>query len=328
MKHGILLVNIGTPNAPDKASVRRYLAQFLADKRVIDLPAILRFSLLYGVILPTRPARAAHAYQAIWTKEGSPLLKYSQQLCQKLALHLGKNTQVALGMRYGAPSIDEALQQLKDCEQITVLPLYPQYSSAATGSTIEYVLKCLASKDMFPSLHIIRDFYQHPKYIAAQAAKIKPFLNDENYVLFSYHGLPERALQKIGCNRVCTNICPPKTAKNQACYRAQCLETSAQLANALNLKAYSTSFQSRLGRTPWIKPYTDEVLIDLRSQGVKRLVIACPSFVTDCLETLEEIGMRANEQWMALGGEAFTLVPCMNDDESWVEAIMTICHHD
>ena len=323
IQNGLLLMNIGSPKAPDTSSVRRYLHTFLSDYRVINLPAPLRYLLLYAFILPFRPRRSAHAYQEIWTSEGSPLMKHSQDLCDKLQIRLGTQCKVVLGMRYSEPSISDALDQLKDCKHITILPLYPQYSSAATGSAIEKVLREMAPKAIFPSMTIIRDFYQHPAFISAQAAKIKPFIADHDYLLFSYHGLPENQLEKEGCKPVCIANCPPKSALNQGCYRAQCQQTSALLANEIGLTDYATSFQSRLGKTPWIKPYTDLILTDLAARGIKRLAVACPSFVSDCLETLEEIGIRAREQWIEAGGEELTLIPCMNADDQWVEAVVT-----
>lgn len=323
MKKGLLLINIGTPSSPDVPAVRRYLREFLSDKRVIDLPSLLRYILLYCVILPFRPKQSAHAYQAIWTANGSPLICYSEQLCNQLRLRLGKDYQVVLGMRYGKPSIQNALKQMQGCEHITVLPLYPQYSSAATGSSIEKALQALAPTTIFPSISIIRDFYNHPAFIHAQAELIKKHGLDHDHILFSYHGLPERHLLKAGCKTICADACPASSAA-QGCYRAQCFETTRLLAERLQLTNYSTAFQSRLGKTPWIKPYTDEVLTKLVNSGVKRLAIACPSFVTDCLETLEEIGLRAKQQWLALGGEQFTLIPCLNDNELWIDAIQNI----
>lgn len=322
--NGLLLINIGSPESPDVPAVRRYLRAFLSDKRIIDLPYLLRMVILYGFILPFRPKRSAHAYQAIWTATGSPLLNHSNALAQAVQAQLGTQYNVAIGMRYGKPSISDALEQLKNCAHITVLPLYPQYSSAATGSSIECVLQTLAPNMVFPSLTIIRDFYQHPAFLHAQAEQIKPYIKHHDHVLFSYHGLPENQLKKAGCKPVCVTTCPPLSAANQGCYRAQCLQTSAKLAQTLDLKNYSTSFQSRLGRTPWIKPYTDEVLAELVKTGVKRLAVACPSFVADCLETIEEIGIRAKEQWHQLGGEELTLIPCMNHDALWVDAVVTM----
>lgn len=327
MKKGLLLLNLGTPDAYNTTAVRRYLAEFLADNRVIDLPALWRYLLLYLVILPFRPQKAARAYQAIWTKAGSPLLTNSQELTQALQKRLGSSATVSLGMRYGNPSIDSALTALADCDDITILPLYPQYSSAATGSSIEHTLKLIAKKTSHPSLTIIRDFYQHPGFIKAQADLIKPYLKTHDYVLFSYHGIPERHIIRAGCKTVCPNECPPPDTTNLVCYKAQCYQTSRALAADLELKAgtYSSSFQSRLGRTPWIKPWTDEVLTELAKQGIKRLAVCCPSFVADCLETLEEIGIRASEDWHALGGEQLTLIPCVNASQLWVDGIIELC---
>lgn len=323
MKHGLLLINLGTPDNPSAAAVWRYLREFLADKRVIDLPPFMRYLLLYTFILPFRTRRSAHAYQAIWTPEGSPLLHHSRDLINKLQGRLGAQCQVVLGMRYGKPNIQEALSQLQQCETLTVLPLYPQYSSAATGSSIEEVLRLLGSQTTFPSMHVIRDFHSHPSYIGAQAELIKPHVADHDYILFSYHGVPESHLLKGGCNQVCTTNCLPG---NNACYRAQCLSTTSLVAKTLGLtnQQHGTSFQSRLGKTAWVKPYTDQILTGLITQGVKRLAIVCPSFVADCLETLEEIGIRMNAKWMKMGGEQLTLIPCLNDSESWVNAIIDI----
>ncbi|STX28127.1 ferrochelatase [Legionella beliardensis] len=326
MKNGLLLINLGTPNSPNTTDVRRYLREFLADKRVINLSAPLRYLLLYLFILPFRPKQSAHAYQAIWTEEGSPLLINHQRLMAKLKTKLNY-TQVALAMQYGKPSINEALEELQQCTHLTILPLYPQYSSAATGAALEKTLKLLAKNPTHPSLQVISDFYCHPSFITAQAALIKPHINNHDYILFSYHGIPERHLTAIGCQSIC-KTCPPAKLANPVCYKAQCQQTTQELVQALSLPAdkFSMAFQSRLGKTPWIKPYTDYVLSELRSQGVKRLAVVCPSFVADCLETLEEIGIRAREQWLAAGGEVFTLIPCLNDSEQWAEAIMDICH--
>ena len=326
MKKGLLFINLGTPSNPDVRSVRRYLREFLADKRVITLPTPLRYLLLYGFILPFRAKQTTHAYQQIWTSDGSPLLLNSLALQKKVEALVNDEYIVSLGMRYGEPSIETALTQLKTCSEITVLPLYPQYSSAATGSSIEAVLTLLANKATLPSLRIIRDFHQHPDFIAALAAILKPYQLTHDYILFSYHGLPEQHLIQGGCELRCQSACPPTLDSDNSCYRAQCFQTTRSVANQLqlNTEQFSTSFQSRLGKTPWIKPYTDEVLADLANRGIKRLAIICPSFVADCLETIEEIGIRANEQWLKLGGEQLTLVPCLNDSDLWTTAILKI----
>ncbi len=320
-KKGLLIINLGTPAGSDTKAVRHYLATFLSDKRVIDLPFVFRYLLLYLFILPFRPKKSAHAYQAIWTDQGSPLLCNSEALLDKLRIRLQETHDVALGMRYGEPSLDKALTSLEHCDELTILPLYPQYSSAATGSSIEAVLRYLAPRQVFPHLHIIRDFYTNDGFIQAQAEFIKPHIQTHDYFLFSYHGLPENQIKKSGCLSLCKTACPPQ--KNTSCYRAQCYATTTALVTALDLpeQITETAFQSRLGRTPWIKPYTDEVLTRLAANGIKKLAICCPSFVADCLETLEEIGMQAHEQWRALGGETLTLIPCVNASNAFVDAI-------
>lgn len=328
MKHdGLLLINLGTPENPDESSVRKYLRQFLADRRVINLPAPLRYLLLYGFILPFRPRQSAKAYQAIWTKEGSPLLLHSQTLKRKLQQRLQGHCEVALAMRYGNPSIKAAVAELERCRNWIVLPLYPQYSSAATGSSIESVLKILSPKDILPNVTIIRDFHQHPSFIKAQANVIAPYITEHDYLLFSYHGIPENHILQGACKRVCKISCSVNSSNYAGCYRAQCLRTSDALAKQLNLASehFTTSFQSRLGKTPWIKPYTDDMLEKLAAKGIKKLAVACPSFVADCLETLEEIGIRAQAQWKALGGETLTLIPSLNSSDEWVEAVVDIC---
>lgn len=330
MKNALLLINLGTPQAPDKRSVRQYLAEFLADPRVIDLPAPLRYALIYCLVLPFRPKTTASAYQAIWTDEGSPLLSNSLKLKEKLQRRLQGTLQVELGMRYGKPSIQKALDSLSSCENLTILPLYPQYSSAATGSAIEKTLSLLRSQVNFPSLKIISSFYQEPAYLKAQAALIKPLLPHHDFILFSYHGVPVRQLKKAGCPQVCEGPCPSDNTNLQHCYRAQCHHSTEAIAKLLGLRPeqYGISFQSRLGKTPWIGPFTDKVLEDLAKKGIKRLAICCPSFVADCLETEEEIGIRGGAQWQQLTGETLTLVPCLNDDDLWVDALIEICELD
>ncbi|KTC66562.1 ferrochelatase [Legionella adelaidensis] len=326
MKNGLLLINLGTPDQPTPSAVRRYLREFLSDKRVIELPAFVRYSLLYLFILPFRPRLSAHAYSAIWTKEGSPLLVNSQKLLQKLKDNVNKETKVALGMCYGNPSLQSAINELADCDRITVLPLYPQYSSAATGASIEKLLSLISPNNFIPSLNIINNFFNHPAFIKIQAELIKPFLINSEFLLLSYHGIPEYQLLKKDCKQKCTMKCSTLSSLYATCYRAQSLQTSELLGETLGLNKdqYQTAFQSRLGKAQWIKPYTDKVLIQLSQQGIKNLTVAFPSFTADCLETLEEIGIRANQQWKSLGGENLYLVPCLNDNDNWVQAILEI----
>jgi len=284
--------------------------------------------LVKGLIIPFRTKKSAEAYKAIWLKEGSPLLYHSQQLLDQLQKNLNDNCKVAIGMRYGKPSIAAALNELKDCNQLIILPLYPQYSSAATGSAIEKTLQIIAQKELIPAIKVIPQFYQHRAYIHAQSELIKSYLNPEHHLLFSYHGIPERQNHKSGCETLCIKDCTLEYNKN--CNRAQCYQTSHLLAQSLGLSTdqYSTSFQSRLGKTPWIKPYTDEILASLAAQGIKNLTVTCPSFVTDCLETLEEIGLRAKEQWMQLGGQQFVLIPSLNSHEIWIKALTEIAQQE
>ncbi len=229
-------------------------------------------------------------------------------------------------MRYGNPSLTSALEEVRHCTRLTILPLYPQYSSAATGSSIEKVLHLLAPQPVLPTLTIIRDFHDYPGFINAQAMLIQPHVADHDYVLFSYHGVPERHLLNTGCNKICAQSCPPIDENNQACYKAQCYATTRSIVKALNLseEKYGIAFQSRLGKTPWIKPYIDEILPELAMKGIKRLAVSCPSFVADCLETLEEIGIRAQQQWQQLGGKKLTLIPCVNESELWITALVNL----
>lgn len=311
-KIGVLLINLGTPDAATTKAVRIFLREFLLDPRVIDLPTMVRWVLVHLFILPFRPKQSAKAYASIWQKTGSPLLFHSQNLQQALQKKLGENFVVELAMRYGNPSMKEIVAKLmqQSLKRLIVIPLFPQYSSAATGSAIEYFLTTVKSYKNFPSIEICNDFFSDDHFIAAYANIIHQDTQDIAFekIIFSYHGLPERQV-----------VHEPEHFN----YRTQCFKTSQLLANQLNLspEKYLTTFQSRLGRTPWIKPYTDVVLAELAQQGIKHLAIACPSFVTDCLETLEEIGIRAQEQWHELGGKTLTLIPCLNSDPQWVDAL-------
>ena len=325
-KTGILLINLGTPDNCDVPSVRRYLNEFLNDPYVIDLPYLVRQILLKLVILPTRPKQSAHAYQKIWTKEGSPLLIHSQALENQLRTQLDCSFKIALGMRYGSPTIKGAMEQLKDVEQLIVLPLYPQYSTAATESSLQAVRKVHQSwqPSERPELKMIDYFYDAEEFITAQAKLIDNHLDkNSDFLLFSYHGLPERQLIKQGCQPICRDTCPPSNPNNPRCYRMQSFHTTSLISQKLGLKPeqYTTSFQSRLGKTPWIVPYTDHTLTDLRKKGVENLAVVCPSFVADCLETLEEIGIQAKEQWIEAGGKQFKLIPCLNAEQFWVDGL-------
>lgn len=328
MTTGILLINLGTPDAPTTPAVRRYLCEFLMDERVVDLPRIARTILVKGIIIPFRARNSAHAYQAIWTDQGSPLLLHSEALKAKLADRLSEQYCVALGMRYGAPAIELAVTQLAHCEKIIVIPLFPQYSSAATGSAMQRVMDVLSRYWNVPDITMINQFYNHAGFIHAYADIILTHKKPDDFLLMSYHGLPERHIQKSHCLAEChmQAACPRISEKNNFCYRAQCYETSRLLAQTLQLSAdqYAVSFQSRLGKIPWIKPYTDLLLPELFQKGILNLSVVCPSFVADCSETLEEIGIRLRAQWQALGGQRFTLIPCLNDEGNWVNTLVVM----
>jgi ferrochelatase len=301
---------------------------------VIDLPAWLRFMLVNFFIIPFRTRTSTHAYQSIWTDQGSPLLMHTRALAQALEARLNQHSVIEIGMRYGEPSIAKALQNFKEknCQELIIFPLYPQYASASTGSALEEVMRCLQQENIIPSVRWIRDYFNHPAYIAALATRISQTLQQHphlvEYVLFSYHGIPERQLPKKDCHPGCDRAlsCPTEYINPQSCYRAQCYETTRLAAELMELPTdqYSTSFQSRLGKTPWIKPYTDEILTDLAARGIKNISIVCPSFTADCLETLEEIGIRARQDWIAKGGNSLLLIPCLNTDPAWVDAIVDI----
>lgn len=328
---GVLLVNLGTPDSTEVGDVRRYLREFLSDPRVVDINPVGRWLLLNLVILPFRPARSAEAYRTIWTDRGSPLLTHGEDLAAALGAQLGEGYRVALAMRYGKPGIRDVLERLvaQDLERVVVVPLFPQYSSAASGSALERVYDVAKSMWNVPDLRPVAPFYDDQGFVRAFAEVARPVFEklEPDHVLLSYHGIPERHVQKSdptgGYCLIAENCCAKICAANRSCYRAHCFATSRALARELDLgdDDYTVSFQSRLGRTPWIRPYTDELLPELYERGVRRLAIMCPAFVADCLETLEEIGIRAKEDWEALGGEALELVPSLNAHPVWVDAL-------
>lgn len=331
---GLLLVNLGSPDEPTTPAVRRYLREFLSDPRVLDIGAVGRWLLLNLVILPLRPAKSAAAYRKVWRSDGSPLLAHSRALAAAVAERMGPTWQVELAMRYGKPPLADSLTRLRAAgvDDIVVLPLYPQYAASSTGSTLEAIYAGTAERWVVPNLTVVPPFYDDAGYLDAFAAVGRPVLAETSYdhILFSFHGLPERQVVKTDdtgahCLRSAT-CCDHMVAANRNCYRAQCYATARGLAARLGLAAdaWSVSFQSRLGRTPWIHPYTDVVFNELAAQGKKRLAVFCPAFVADCLETLEEIGIRGREQWEGLGGERLTLVPSLNDSPAWSDAVATL----
>ena len=327
---GLLLLQLGTPDAPRPREVRRYLREFLSDPRVIDIPGPLRWLLLNTVILPFRPRVSARAYASVWSAEGSPLLVHSRGFQAALAKRLGDGWVVELGMRYGNPGIPAAAERLAaaDVERVVVFPLFPHYASSSAGSALERALGVLGAHWNVPALATVPAFYDHPAFVGALAGVTRAALAERpvDHVLMSYHGLPERQVRKSDPTGAhCLereDCCDAVVPANRHCYRAQCAATTRALAAALGLApdAHSMAFQSRLGRTPWIRPYTDHRLPELHARGVRRLAVLCPSFVADCLETVEEIGIRGREQWRELGGESLELVPCVNAAPAWVDA--------
>lgn len=319
MKTGVLLMNTGSPDAPAEQAVRRYLREFLMDPNVIDFPWPLRALLVYGIILPRRPAKSAEAYQAVWTENGSPLIYHCTELARALQQQAG--LPVEAGMAYGNPSIQAAIQKLVavGVEKIRVLPLFPQYAMATVGT-------CVAkAQSVSPvPLEVIAPFYNHPAFIQPLADSLAGL---EEYLLFSYHGLPERHLRKTdptGSHCLATaHCCETASPAHSTCYRHQCFETTKAIVKAAGIPAdrYSIAFQSRLGRDKWMEPYTDEMLKQLPVQGIKNLAVICPAFFCDCLETLEEIGLRGRETFLGSGGETFRLIPCLNAGESAVQCL-------
>jgi ferrochelatase len=327
---GVLLVNLGTPEAPTTQAVRTYLREFLSDERVIDIPSAARWLLLEAVILPRRPAQSAAAYRKVWTAEGSPLLVHGRALATGVQRELGPAFRVELAMRYRQPSIESAVEALlrAGASRLVAMPLYPHATSSSTGSSIEELFRVLSKRWDVPPISIVPDFHADEGFLGASqevaAAALDGFGAD--HLLFSFHGLPERHIRKSdvrahGClDRA--SCCDVAVATNRGCYRAQCHATARALAQRLALAhgAWSVAFQSRLGRTPWIRPYTDLRVRELAQSGTRRLAVIDAGFVADCLETLEEIGIRAREDFRAHGGEDLRLVPCLNAHPTWVRA--------
>jgi ferrochelatase len=328
---GVLFINLGTPAAPTTVEVRKYLREFLMDPRVLDMPFISRWLLVHLVIAPFRAPRSASAYQKIWTEAGSPLLCNTRNFAAAVARSLGNEFVVEVAMRYGEPSIPQALDRLikTGVDAVRVMPLYPQYASSSTGSSEEAVLRYERKKEHVPPIQFVPPFFDHPDFLKSFAEIGAPRLKEfqPNHILFSFHGLPERHILKEDISgRHCLkspDCCERIIPANGLCYRAHCVQSARGIARELGLKKddYTIAFQSRLGRTPWIQPFTDFVLKDLARQKTKRVAVFCPSFVADCLETLEEIGIRGREQFIKDGGEDLLLIPSLNDHPSWVESV-------
>jgi ferrochelatase len=330
---GVLLVNLGTPDSPSTSDVRRYLNEFLTDGRVIDMPAAVRYPLFQGLVVPLRAPKSAKIYQQLWDAErGSPLLYHGLDLQQRVQEKLGSEYVVAFGMRYQNPSIEKALTELRDAavDRIIVLPLFPQYASASTGSVQEKVMDIVKDWWVVPGINFISTFADDPGFIGSFAARGRAELakHDYDHVLFSYHGIPERHVLKGSHKGYCKlgNCCNSYNKNNRYCYRAQCFETSRLLAAALGLREdqYTVAFQSRLQsrlRDPWLQPYSDEALKEFPAKGYKNVLAFSPAFVADCLETTVEVGMEFKEMFEEAGGAHWQLVPSLNSEPEWVDAV-------
>lgn len=326
---GVLLVNLGSPDSPEPKDVKKYLGEFLMDERVIDVPLWARTLLVKGIILNTRPKASAAAYKKIWWKEGSPLIVLSERLQEKIQNQV--DFPVALAMRYGSMTIKKGIQELVDkgVDEVFLIPLYPQFAMATTETIL--VLAESIRKEHFPDITIqdLKAFYNNTKYIKVLSNSIAKHLEGKDYehLLFSYHGVPERHIRKSDITKSHCKIdgscCATSSPAHEFCYRHQCKEVTRLVAETLNFEegTYSTSFQSRLGFDPWLQPYTDRTIERLGKDGIKKMAIVTPAFVSDCLETLEEIAMEGEEIFHEMGGKEFTTVPCLNDDQEFVDLL-------
>lgn len=330
-KRGVLLVNLGTPKSSHPSSVFHYLNEFLTDGRVIDLPWLQRQFLVRGCIVPLRYRQSAKLYQRLWTAQGSPLMVHGRSVESKLQEALGESYHVVLAMRYQSPSIREGLEKLKKemVDEILILPLFPQYASSTTGSVHQMVMKSIQHWLIFPKLIFLDHYCDHPLLIDAFYERgIQYPISSYDHILFSFHGLPERHIRNAdrtgGClkKECCQNDCSSKSF----CYKAQCYATAEALASKLSLRSenYTVCFQSRLGKEPWLQPYTSDVLQHSAAKGFKKLLVFCPSFVCDCLETTCEITHEYGEEFKKLGGEELQLVEGLNSHPAWIEALRTI----
>ena len=322
-------MNLGSPDSTSTRDVRTYLMEFLMDKRVIDYPWLFRQILVGGLIVPFRAAKSAEAYSTIWTKEGSPLIVLTQQL--QAALQQLVDEPVEIAMRYGHPSMEEAygrlLQRMPQLEEVLAIPLYPHYAMASYETAVEYAQEVHRRKKYNFALNFIKPFYNETHYLHALSEHMRPYVETEyDPILFSYHGVPARhikksdptgnhCLQSAGC-------CDTASPAHATCYRHQCFATTKEIVALLGIPEgkYSNSFQSRLGKG-WLEPFTDIRLEEMPKEGIKKLLILCPAFVSDCLETLEEIAMRGRETFMGAGGEAYTMIPCLNVEPLWVQTL-------
>ncbi len=325
MNKGVLMVNLGSPDSTDPKDVKKYLDEFLMDERVIDVPYAARALLVKGIILNTRPKKSAEAYSKIWWEEGSPLIVLTERLQKKVQAH--SNLPVEIAMRYGSMSIKKGLQKLHDqgIDEVLLVPLYPHFAMATVETIV--VLANELRDEFFPKMRIteVKPFYNKPEYIKVLGDSIAESLEgvDHEHLLFSYHGVPERHIRKSDVTNIHCKIdgscCMSQSKAHEFCYRHQCYETTRLVGEYLNLEplTYSTSFQSRLGFDPWLQPYTDRTIERMGKEGFQKMAIATPAFVSDCLETLEEIAMEGEEIFHEAGGRDFHTIPCINDRDDW-----------
>lgn len=326
-----LLINLGTPEAPTSQEIAPFLKQFLSDPLVIDTPTLWRWFLVHIIIIPQRLKSAVKAYESIWTDRGSPLKFHTEDLAMALQTTMNEGNEVKWAMRYGQHSIEKALKGVSTDKEIRVLPLYPQYALSSTQSSINE-LKVVVKKLGLPNkIQFLRNFYQYDEFTSTYASLFKKYSPPSwDHVLFSFHGLPLRHLSQVApIGSQCTqkpNCCEKVDSTNPLCYKAQSYYSAHQIAKKLNLSKdkYTVSFQSRLGRTEWIKPYTDVWLESAVEKGIKNLIVVCPSFVADCLETLEEIKIRECKHFKEKGGQSLTLIPCLNSEPEWVQALNSL----
>lgn len=326
-KTGVLLINLGTPDSPSVGHVRSYLSQFLNDPRVIDIPWLLRKMLVNLIIVPFRAPKSAKIYQKLWTDKGSPLLYYSERARDLLQEQLDSTYEVHLAMRYKNPSIPDVLEKMrkKNYERIIVVTMFPQYASASTGSALEEVMRVVGKWWVIPELKFVSQYFDHPSYIEAFAERGRKYnINEYDHVLFSYHGLPERQVDKVYNDGLCSDHdCEHEiTEENRYCYKATCYATTRLLAAKLNIpqEKYTVCFQSRLDKK-WLKPFSDEVVRQCGDKGMKKILVFSPAFTADCLETIIEIGDEYQEIFTEHGGEKVQLVESLNDHPLWIKCL-------
>ena len=333
-KQGVILLNLGSPDSTSTPDVRNYLREFLMDGRVLDIPFLLRWLIVHCFILPRRPQQSAEAYENVWTDEGSPLIVTS--LKQQKALQEKLDIPVALGMRYGNPTTEAAIDELidKGVDDLFIIPLYPHYAMSSYETAVVYLNNILKKKKVSMRTRLLPPFYKDEAYISALVESAKPYLENSDYdrLIFSFHGIPERHILKSDPSKshcfISDNCCQNCNAAHATCYRHQCTQTVQSFVDQLGLpkEKYFLSFQSRLGRDPWLQPYTDKTIEKHAEEGYKKIKVICPAFTTDCLETLEEIAIEGKEIFEEAGGEHFEHIPCLNENHNFIEFLAGKVH--